>query len=141
MNKLILYKVVSCNVAGITLQSINKSTIFHVSWKEIFLPEYICTISNSQIFFLGTYYAHNLRNLNLESIFNIDSEIQNVKKLILSEIKTDNYILMDIKTNKIETLNLKFLLSNIELLNDFTSIQTFFFGIRAGSIYDKSNIK
>lgn len=141
MNKTILYKVVSCNNAGITLQSINKAAIFHITWKELFLPEYICATTNKQIFFLGTYYAHNLRNLNLHQLLNKDPEIKNINKIILAELKGDNYILMDLKTNKTETLSINFLLHNLGLLDDFTATQSFFLGARVGSIYDKSNLK
>lgn len=141
MNKTLLYKVVSCNNAGITLQNINKAVVFHVTWKELFLPDYICKIGNKQIFFLGTYYAHNLRNLNLYSLLNKDSETKDINKIILSEINQEDYVLMDVKTEKIETLNMSFLLYNLNLLNNFTSIQSFFLGVRIGSIYDKSNLK
>jgi len=139
--KTVLYKIVSCNTAGIALQAVNKAIVFHLTWKELLLPENICSISNAQCFFLGTYYSHNMRDLNLNSILANDSEIKNVSKVILAEIRSNTYLLMDVKTKRLETLGLKFILENMELLNDFTSIQSFFIGVRIGDIYDKSNIK
>jgi hypothetical protein len=141
ITKEVLYKVVSCNNAGVTLQAANKAVIFHLTWKEILLPENICSINKSQIFFLGTYYSHNMRNLNLNSILANDSEIKNITKVILSEIRSNVYLLMDVKTKKLETLSIKFILENMELLNDFTCVQSFFIGVRIGDIYDKSNLK
>ncbi len=139
-NKVVLYKVISCNNAEVTLQAVNKAVVFRLTWREMLLPENICSINNIQSFFLGTYYSHNMRNLNLTSILANDSEIRNVTKVILSEVRSKIYLIMDVKTKKLETLGLKFVLDNLELLNDFTSIQSFFMGIRIGDVYDKSNI-
>ena len=101
-------------------------------------------VPNIQIFILGTYYAHNINNitkLNIYSIISQDSEIAKMSKMILSEIRGANMLLFDIKTNKLETMSIAFLLENLNLLNDFTSMQSFFLGVRAGAAYDQSNIK
>ena len=141
MIKSILYKLTSCNNETITLQSSNKANIFNLSWEDVLMPEYIREISKHQIFFLGTYYAHNKRDmLNLTSKLSRDSEVINIKKIILSEIRGGNYLLLDVKTNKLETVSIKFIMNNLELLEDFTAIQCFFLGIRGGSFYDKYNL-
>ena len=140
-NKNIINKLVSCSTAGVTLQANYKAIVFHLTWKEMLLPENICSITNAQIFSIGAYYSHNMRNLNLNSILVNDSEIQDIRKVILAEVRSDIYLIVDVKTNKLETLSIKFLLNNTELLDDFTSIQSFFLGVRVGDIYDKTNIK
>ena len=82
---------------------------------------------------------HNMRNINLKSKLSKDPEILEIQKMILTEIRGGNYILLDLKTEKLETLSLKFLLKNIQLLESFTSAQCFFLGVRTGEFYDKSN--
>lgn len=136
-----LYKIVSCSHEKVTIQSTFKAAILNLSWDEILMPEYIKEIEKQQIFFLGTYYAHNKRDMkNMAAKLSHDSEIATVEKLILSEIRGGNYLLMDVKTKKLETLSVKFIISNLHLLNSFTSIQSFFLGARAGTLYDKNNL-
>ena len=141
MNKTLLYRIVNCTPDFITLQPIKKGALFNLNWKEIFLSENLCAINNDQLFFLGTYYSHNIRDLDLSYEYKHDPEILEIKKVLLSEIKDNIYILMDVKTNKIETLSIKFLLNNLDLLSDFTSLQAFFLGMRTGIIYDKTTIQ
>ncbi len=139
--KAILYKIASCNNTGVTLQAINKASLIYLAWKEMLLPENICLLDNVQIFFLGTYYSHNMRNLNLAQILDKDYEIGSIKKIILAEVRSNAYLIMDVKTKKLETISLKFILDNTKLLNNFTSIQSFFLGARTGDMYDKTNFK
>lgn len=136
-----LYKVVSCNNETVTVQSTFKAAVLNLTWDEVLMPEYIKEIDKQQIFFIGTYYAHNKRDMkNLAAKLSHDSEVAEVEKLILSEIRGGNYLLMDVKTRKLETLSIKFIISNLHLLNSFTAIQSFFLGIRAGTLYDKNNL-
>ena len=141
MNKTVLYRITNCTPDFITLQPMQKAALFNLTWKEIFLAENLCAIDNEQLFFLGTYYSHNMRNLNLNYIYQHDPEILQIKKVFLSESRNKTFILMDVKTTKIETLSTKFLLNNLDLLKYFTSLQSFFLGMRAGIIYDKTTIQ
>lgn len=137
----ILHKLASCSNDSITLQSCNKAVGFNLTWDEFLMPEYVRAINKDQVFFLGTYYSHNKRDmLNLTSKLSRDSEVADIKKLILTEIRGGNYLLLDVKTNKLETVSIKFIMTNLQLLEDFTAIQCFFLGIRAGSFYDKNSV-
>ena len=141
MKNICMYKIISCDNEVITLQVNNKITIFTINWQEIFLNEYIVNISKNQLFYLGTYYTHNMRNKNLHAKLSRDTEVSEIKKMLLTEIRGGNYIVLDIKTSKLETISLKFILANLHLLEDFTSLQCFYLGTRAGAFYDKSNFK
>lgn len=137
----ILYKIISCNDKAIMMQLANKAALFNLSWNEFLMPEYLCSTPKNQIFSLGTYYTQNMRDLDLKSKLFRDSEIVEMQKMILTEIRGGNYLVLDIKTNKLETISLKFILANIQLLEDFTPLQCFFLGIRAGLFYDQLNCK
>ena len=139
MKKHILYKVLTPSNSNIKMQVANKVNLFNLAWHELFLCEYLCHIPKNQIFCLGIYYTQNMRNINLESRLSKDSESNQIKKMILSEIRGGNYIILDLKTNRLETVRLAFIAENMELLEDFTSLQCFFLGTRAG-IFIKSNV-
>jgi hypothetical protein len=132
LQKQIRYKIYSCDNLNITLQVLNKSSLFNITWEEFLMPEYLCYISKSQIFHLGIYYAKNMQNICLKTIFSKDYEVVEMKKMILSEFRGGNYLILDIKTNKLDTISSKFILDNLEILVQFTSLQSFFLGLREG---------
>lgn len=135
-----LYKVISCDNLNITLQILNKATLFNISWSEFFIVDYLCYIPKKQLFYLGSFYTQNMRNVDLQAKLSRDSETIDMKKMILSEMRGGNYLMLDIKTNKLETVHLKFIIANLQLLEDFTSLQCFFLGLRSGLFFKANNI-
>lgn len=141
MEKNVRYKIASCDSNCITLQHANKAALFNISWDELFLVENLSFISNIQLFFLGTYSSHTMHNLNLSYLLKHDHENSQLKKIILSETRNSKFLIFDVQTKNIDTMSASFLLNNLDLLESFTSIQSFFLGIRIGVFYDKSNFK
>lgn len=136
-----LYKLVSCTNEIITVQTRFKAAILNLTWEELLIPEYLTEFEKEQLFFLGAYCSHNRRFMkSAPPKFNHDPEITSIEKLILSEVRGGVYLLMDVKTKKLETLSINFILSNFNLLNSFTAMQTFFIGMRAGILYDANKL-
>ncbi len=131
--KQILYKVESCHHSNIVLQVLNKAALFNITWHEFFMPDYLWHIPKPQIFYLGVYYTQNMQHIDLKLKLCKDSEVVEMNKMILSEIRGGTYLMLDIKTNKLETISSKFIVDHLDLLKDFTSLQCYFLGVRAGS--------
>ena len=131
LNNSKIYEIVSYDTKSITLSenSQDEKLEFKIGWERFFLV--IEKLKQEDLYQLGKWYYSKINEIKISIPPRHDKEMANLKKAILSEIHNDNFIILDVPTNKMETLSKKFLEENIaELINNFTSLQAFFLGFR-----------